>query len=70
MWTDHFVGGANIQPPPALPPSLGFNFSAESVARPEGSVNLYHHLVETLKFAGGQRWRLWDPRSHPELQVR
>uniref|UniRef100_F6Y100 Glutathione hydrolase 5 proenzyme n=1 Tax=Equus caballus TaxID=9796 RepID=F6Y100_HORSE len=46
----------------------GFNFSAESVARPEGSVNLYHHLVETLKFAGGQRWRLWDPRSHPELQ--
>ncbi|XP_057603225.1 glutathione hydrolase 5 proenzyme isoform X3 [Hippopotamus amphibius kiboko] len=46
----------------------GFNFSAESVARPEGSVNLYHHLVETLKFAGGQRWRLWDPRSHPEVQ--
>ncbi|KAF5923084.1 hypothetical protein HPG69_016551 [Diceros bicornis minor] len=46
----------------------GFNFSAESVARPEGSVNLYHHLVETLKFAGGQKWRLWDPRSHPEIQ--
>lgn len=33
-------------------------------------MNLYHHLVETLKFAGGQRWRLWDPRSHPEVQVR
>ncbi|GAB5579161.1 glutathione hydrolase 5 proenzyme isoform X2 [Prionailurus iriomotensis] len=46
----------------------GFNFSSESVARPEGSVNLYHHLVETLKFAGGQRWRLWDPRSHPDIQ--
>lgn len=46
----------------------GFNFSAESVARLEGRVNLYHHLVETLKFAGGQRWRLWDPRSHPEVQ--
>ncbi|XP_038314753.1 glutathione hydrolase 5 proenzyme isoform X1 [Canis lupus baileyi] len=46
----------------------GFNFSSESVARPEGSVNLYHHLVETLKFAGGQRWRLWDPRSHLEIQ--
>ncbi|XP_036132872.1 glutathione hydrolase 5 proenzyme isoform X3 [Molossus molossus] len=46
----------------------GFNFSAESVARPEGSVNLYHHLVETLKFAGGLRWRLWDPESHPEVQ--
>ncbi|XP_007451092.1 PREDICTED: gamma-glutamyltransferase 5 isoform X3 [Lipotes vexillifer] len=46
----------------------GFNFSAESVARPEGRVNLYHHLVETLKFARGQRWRLWDPRSHPEVQ--
>ncbi|KAM8918469.1 glutathione hydrolase 5 proenzyme [Lycaon pictus] len=46
----------------------GFNFSSESVARPEGSVNLYHHLVETLKFAGGQRWRLWDPRSHLEVQ--
>ncbi|XP_045313347.1 glutathione hydrolase 5 proenzyme isoform X2 [Leopardus geoffroyi] len=46
----------------------GFNFSSESVARPERSVNLYHHLVETLKFAGGQRWRLWDPRSHPDIQ--
>ncbi|XP_012516458.1 PREDICTED: gamma-glutamyltransferase 5 isoform X1 [Propithecus coquereli] len=46
----------------------GFNFSAESVASPEGSVNMYHHLVETLKFAEGQRWRLWDPRSHPEVQ--
>ncbi|XP_062943475.1 glutathione hydrolase 5 proenzyme isoform X1 [Cynocephalus volans] len=46
----------------------GFNFSAESVARPEGSVNLYHHLVETLKFAGGQKWRLLDPRSHLEFQ--
>uniref|UniRef100_A0A8C3W8V9 Glutathione hydrolase 5 proenzyme n=1 Tax=Catagonus wagneri TaxID=51154 RepID=A0A8C3W8V9_9CETA len=46
----------------------GFNFSKESVARPEGRVNLYHHLVETLKFASGQRWRLWDPQSHPEVQ--
>ncbi|XP_069352860.1 glutathione hydrolase 5 proenzyme isoform X5 [Eulemur rufifrons] len=46
----------------------GFNFSAESVASPEGSVNMYHHLVETLKFAEGQRWRLWDPRSHLEVQ--
>uniref|UniRef100_H9H482 Gamma-glutamyltransferase 5 n=1 Tax=Macaca mulatta TaxID=9544 RepID=H9H482_MACMU len=46
----------------------GFNFSAESVARPEGRVNMYHHLVETLKFARGQRWRLGDPRSHPKLQ--
>lgn len=33
-------------------------------------MNLYHHLVETLKFARGQRWRLWDPQSHPEVQVR
>ncbi|XP_015981621.2 glutathione hydrolase 5 proenzyme [Rousettus aegyptiacus] len=63
-------------PPPAGGPILsfilnvlkGFNFSAESVARPEGSVNLYHHFVETLKFAGGLRWQLWDPRSHPEVQ--
>lgn len=31
---------------------------------------MYHHLVETLKFARGQRWRLGDPRSHPKLQVR
>ncbi|XP_021112935.1 gamma-glutamyltransferase 5 isoform X3 [Heterocephalus glaber] len=46
----------------------GFNFSAESVAQPEGRTSMYHHLVETLKFAGGQRWRLWDPRSHPEVQ--
>ncbi|KAI5772989.1 GGT5 [Gulo gulo luscus] len=46
----------------------GFNFSSESVARSEGRVNLYHHLVETLKFAGGQRWRLWDPRSHLDIQ--
>ncbi|XP_024422941.1 glutathione hydrolase 5 proenzyme [Desmodus rotundus] len=46
----------------------GFNFSAESVASPEGSVDLYHHLVETFKFARGLRWRLWDPRSHPEVQ--
>lgn len=41
----------------------GFNFSSESVAKPEGSVNFYHHLVETLKFAWGQRWRLWEPHS-------
>ncbi|XP_014388839.1 PREDICTED: gamma-glutamyltransferase 5 [Myotis brandtii] len=40
----------------------GFNFSAESVAGAEGSVTLYHHLVETFKFAGGLRWRLWDPQ--------
>nr|AAA58503.1 gamma-glutmyl transpeptidase-related protein [Homo sapiens] len=46
----------------------GFNFSTESMARPEGRVNVYHHLVETLKFARGQRWRLGDPRSHPKLQ--
>uniref|UniRef100_A0A2K6K196 Gamma-glutamyltransferase 5 n=1 Tax=Rhinopithecus bieti TaxID=61621 RepID=A0A2K6K196_RHIBE len=46
----------------------GFNFSAESVTRPEGRVNMYHRLVETLKFARGQRWRLGDPRSHPKLQ--
>lgn len=46
----------------------GFNFSAESVARPEGRVSMYHYLVETLKFARGQRWRLWDPRSYPEVQ--
>ncbi|XP_054961839.1 glutathione hydrolase 5 proenzyme isoform X13 [Pan paniscus] len=46
----------------------GFNFSKESMARPEGRVNVYHHLVETLKFARGQRWRLGDPRSHPKLQ--
>ncbi|KAI2596979.1 glutathione hydrolase 5 proenzyme isoform 1 [Homo sapiens] len=46
----------------------GFNFSTESMARPEGRVNVYHHLVETLKFAKGQRWRLGDPRSHPKLQ--
>lgn len=46
----------------------GFNFSAETVARPEGKVNMYHDLVETLKFAVGQRWRLWDPYSHPGIQ--
>lgn len=47
----------------------GFNFSAETVARPGGEVNMYHHLVETLKFAVGQRWRLWDPSSHPGIQL-
>ncbi|XP_052019434.1 glutathione hydrolase 5 proenzyme isoform X3 [Apodemus sylvaticus] len=46
----------------------GFNFSTEMVARPEGKVDLYHHLVETLKFAAGQRWRLRDPSSHPGIQ--
>ncbi|ERE92757.1 gamma-glutamyltranspeptidase 1-like protein [Cricetulus griseus] len=46
----------------------GFNFSAETVARPEGKGNMYHHLVETLKFAVGQRWRLRDPSSHPGTQ--
>ncbi|ELW49647.1 Gamma-glutamyltransferase 5 [Tupaia chinensis] len=46
----------------------GFNFSADSVTSPEGAVNTYHHLVETFKFAGAHRWRLWDPRSHPEVQ--
>ncbi|XP_032165962.1 glutathione hydrolase 5 proenzyme isoform X3 [Mustela erminea] len=63
-------------PPPAAGAILslvlnvlkGFNFSSESVARSEGRTNLYHHLVETLKFAGGQRWRLWDPRSHLDIQ--
>ncbi|EGW12149.1 Gamma-glutamyltransferase 5 [Cricetulus griseus] len=46
----------------------GFNFSAETVARPEGKGNMYHHLVETLKFTVGQRWRLRDPSSHPGTQ--
>ncbi|XP_038198177.1 glutathione hydrolase 5 proenzyme isoform X3 [Arvicola amphibius] len=46
----------------------GFNFSAETVARPEGKVNMYHHLVETLKFAVGQRWWLWDSYSRPGIQ--
>ncbi|XP_034379627.1 glutathione hydrolase 5 proenzyme isoform X1 [Arvicanthis niloticus] len=46
----------------------GFNFSAETVARLEGKVNMYHHLVETLKFAVGQRGRLWDPSSYPGIQ--
>ncbi|XP_060225338.1 glutathione hydrolase 5 proenzyme isoform X2 [Meriones unguiculatus] len=46
----------------------GFNFTAEMVARPEEKVTIYHHLVETLKFAVGQRWRLWDPHSHPGIQ--
>nr|XP_044988537.1 glutathione hydrolase 5 proenzyme isoform X1 [Jaculus jaculus] len=46
----------------------GFNFSAELVAQPERKVDMYHHLVETLKFAAGQRWRLRDPRSHPGTQ--
>ncbi|XP_045145501.1 glutathione hydrolase 5 proenzyme [Echinops telfairi] len=46
----------------------GFNFSAESAAKPQGRVSMYHQLVETLKFAWGQRWRLWDPQSHPEAQ--
>ncbi|XP_044099750.1 glutathione hydrolase 5 proenzyme isoform X2 [Neovison vison] len=63
-------------PPPAAGAILslvlnvlkGFNFSSESVARSEGRTNLYHHLVETLKFAGGQRWRLWDPHSHLDIQ--
>ncbi|XP_037679468.1 glutathione hydrolase 5 proenzyme isoform X2 [Choloepus didactylus] len=72
------LGGYTLYspPPPAGGPILsfilnvlkGFNFSAESVARPEGRVDVYHRLVETLKFAGGQRWRLWDPRSHLEAQ--
>ncbi|KAH0518146.1 Gamma-glutamyltransferase 5 [Microtus ochrogaster] len=46
----------------------GFNFSAETVARPEGKANMYHHLVETLKFAIGQRWLLWDSYSRPGIQ--
>lgn len=68
-------GGASIHPTtqsniPDPTISVGFNLSAEMVARPEGKVSVYHHLVETLKFAVGQRWRLWDPRSHPGIQVR
>ncbi|XP_060050953.1 glutathione hydrolase 5 proenzyme isoform X5 [Erinaceus europaeus] len=52
----------------AQPLGTGFNFSQESVASLEGTVDLYHHLVETLKFAGGQRRRLWDTASHLEVQ--
>lgn len=40
------------------------------VALPEGKVNMYHYLIETLKFAVGQRWRLWDAYSRPGIQVR
>ncbi|XP_049646639.1 glutathione hydrolase 5 proenzyme [Suncus etruscus] len=40
----------------------GFNFSSESVASLDGRVDLYHRLVETLKFAEGQKGRLWDPQ--------
>ncbi|XP_007955576.1 glutathione hydrolase 5 proenzyme [Orycteropus afer afer] len=46
----------------------GFNFSAETVATAEGRVDMYHRLVETLKFAEGQKWRLRDPHSHLETQ--
>lgn len=38
----------------------GFNFSSESVASLDGRVDLYHRLVETLKFAEGQKGHLWD----------
>ncbi|XP_006901480.1 PREDICTED: LOW QUALITY PROTEIN: gamma-glutamyltransferase 5 [Elephantulus edwardii] len=70
---DHTLYSA---PPPAggavlgliLSVLRGFNFSVESVARPEGRVDVYHRLVETLKYAEGQKWRLWDPRSHVEGQ--
>lgn len=40
----------------------GFNFSSESVASLDGRVDLYHRLVETLKFAEGQKGQLWDPQ--------
>ncbi|KAG8523082.1 Glutathione hydrolase 5 proenzyme [Galemys pyrenaicus] len=46
----------------------GFNFSSDSVASLKGRLNLYHRLVETLKFAEGQRWRLWDPRTYQNDQ--
>ncbi|KAM6155537.1 glutathione hydrolase 5 proenzyme isoform 2-T2 [Rhynchocyon petersi] len=46
----------------------GFNFSSESMATSEGRVDVYHNLVETIKFAEGQRWRLWEPRSPLEVQ--
>ncbi|XP_012579418.1 PREDICTED: gamma-glutamyltransferase 5 isoform X2 [Condylura cristata] len=57
-------------PPPAGGAILSFilNVLKDSMARPKGSIELYHRLVETLKFAMAQRWRLWDPRSHQGIQ--
>ncbi|XP_074146795.1 glutathione hydrolase 5 proenzyme [Sminthopsis crassicaudata] len=44
----------------------GFGFSQDALGRLEGKVSTYHRIVETLKFASGLRWKLRDPRSHPE----
>ncbi|KAB1255581.1 Glutathione hydrolase 5 proenzyme [Camelus dromedarius] len=58
------LGSGQPSPPPAqLPPQmlktgLG-NGTRRCVLEPAS---------ETLKFAMGQRWRLWDPRSHPKVQ--
>ncbi|KAK2500185.1 hypothetical protein MC885_011118, partial [Smutsia gigantea] len=60
------LGDYTLYSPP--PPAGGAILSFILNVLKEGSVNLYHHLVETLKFAEGQRWRLWDPRSHLEVQ--
>lgn len=50
--------------------SPGFNFSSESVASLDARVDLYHRLVETLKFAEGQKGRLWDPQIFLDTKVR
>ncbi|XP_056677166.1 glutathione hydrolase 5 proenzyme isoform X2 [Monodelphis domestica] len=55
-------------PPPAGGALLGFVLNVLRGFRfsPDGKVDTYHRVVETLKFASGLKWALRDPRSHPE----
>ncbi|XP_056677167.1 glutathione hydrolase 5 proenzyme isoform X3 [Monodelphis domestica] len=59
-------------PPPAGGALLGFVLNVLRGFRfsPDGKVDTYHRVVETLKFASGLKWALRDPRSHPEPLVR
>ncbi|KAF3813765.1 hypothetical protein GH733_018297 [Mirounga leonina] len=50
-----FTEGSEVVHPASPAPQVG----SEGGERPG---------QRTLKFAGGQRWRLWDPRSHLDIQ--
>ncbi|XP_028914302.1 glutathione hydrolase 5 proenzyme [Ornithorhynchus anatinus] len=46
-----------------------FNFTKESVAQTKRKVDTYHLIAEVMKFANGQKWKLYDRRNASNPKV-
>ncbi|XP_038619491.1 LOW QUALITY PROTEIN: glutathione hydrolase 5 proenzyme [Tachyglossus aculeatus] len=46
-----------------------YNFTKESVAQTKRKVDTYHLIAEVMKFANGQKWKLYDHRNPSNPKV-